>query len=167
MKPPSIDWLARYRGIPWEIARFRRIPVDDALVDGPSEKLLKKLPSPQDSFPSFFLSPSSSSFTTASFTTAQPETPSPLDRGRPSPLGVRPQRLSPQPYENRTKRGFTIKGPAYIVTEVTLYQLWHGYFDYHTDEVLTVGEYVDNSGVTIRRVIWRFGSHRAQVVKPC
>lgn len=41
-------FAARYRGIPLEIARFRGIPVDDTIVGGASEKILKPPASSQN-----------------------------------------------------------------------------------------------------------------------
>ncbi|KAL2277578.1 hypothetical protein FJTKL_15329 [Diaporthe vaccinii] len=46
-----------------------------------------------------------------------------------------------------------------------LRQMWEGFFDWHDDEVQFIGERVDwRTGVTIRCIVWRFGSHRAQAV---
>ncbi|KAK7697882.1 hypothetical protein SLS64_013135 [Diaporthe eres] len=74
-------------------------------------------------------------------------------------------RAAPQAYENHTTRCLEIEGPADVVNEPNLRQMWEGFFDWHDDEVQFVGERVDwRTGVTIRRIVWRFGSHRAQAV---
>lgn len=74
-------------------------------------------------------------------------------------------RAAPQSYENRTTRCLEIEGPSDVVNETSLRQLWRGFFDWHDDEVLFIGDRADwRTGVTRRRIVWRFGSHRAQAV---
>lgn len=74
-------------------------------------------------------------------------------------------RAAPQAYENHTTRCLEIDGPPDLVNEPALRQLWGGYFDWNDEEVLVVGDRVDwRTGVTTRRIVWRFGSHRAQAV---
>lgn len=85
-------------------------------------------------------------------------------RGYPARAVPNRIRAAPQAYGNDTTRCLMITGPADVVNQATLYQIWDGYFDFHTEEVLTVDEEVDYRGVTIRTIIWRFGSHRAQAI---
>ncbi|KAI7775124.1 hypothetical protein LA080_007357 [Diaporthe eres] len=74
-------------------------------------------------------------------------------------------RAAPQAYENHTTRCLEIEGPADVVNEPNLRQMWEGFFDWHDDEVRFIGDRVDwRSGATVRRIVWRFGSHRAQAV---
>lgn len=85
-------------------------------------------------------------------------------RGYPARAVPNRIRAAPQAYGNWTTRCLKIVGPADIVNRATLDPLWRGYFDFDTEEVLNVGEEVDYRGVTMRTIIWRFGSHRAQAV---
>ncbi|KAK7702630.1 hypothetical protein SLS64_009593 [Diaporthe eres] len=51
------------------------------------------------------------------------------------------------------------------LTGPNLRQMWDGFFDWHDDEGQFIGDRVDwRTGATIRRIVWRFGSHRAQAV---
>lgn len=74
-------------------------------------------------------------------------------------------RAAPQPYENNTTRCLEIEGPVDVVNEPNLRQMWNGFFDWNDEEVTVIGDRVDwRTGVTLRRIVWRFGSHRAQAV---
>lgn len=85
-------------------------------------------------------------------------------RGYPARAVPNRIRAAPQSYENNTTRCLTIEGPADVVNYATLRGLWDGYFSWDTEEVRNIGEWVDNDGVKVRRIEWRFGSHRAQAV---
>ncbi|KKY36552.1 hypothetical protein UCDDA912_g03462 [Diaporthe ampelina] len=73
-------------------------------------------------------------------------------------------RAAPQDHGNATSRVLTIEGPASIVDRAELARIWSDWFSWHDDEVIVRGERVDRRGGPVRRIEWRFGSHRAQAV---
>lgn len=85
-------------------------------------------------------------------------------RGFPARVVPNRIRAAPQPFDNTTTRCLDIEGPADEVNRPYLDSVWNDFFSFDTENVAVVREYIGVTGFPMRRLIYRFGSHRAQAV---
>lgn len=83
-----------------------------------------------------------------------------------TPARVVPNRIraAPQPFDSTSTRCLDIEGPADEVNRPYLDSVWNDFFSFDTENVAVVREYIGFTGFPMRRLVYRFGSHRAQAV---